>query len=174
MKFTSLQNVELSDIQKFRDTFRHTPFIIHGSNQLQSSRNLNVWYKDIKILEKRDYKGKVKTNHYILVDDEQQIVGISDIKHRLTSYTQKEGGHISYSISPDHHCKGYGKVLLNKTLIQATMFGFQSVLLTCKENNTPSKKVILANGGEYIGSVNVNHYMVEHYLIRLDNNNFIM
>ncbi|WP_270279493.1 GNAT family N-acetyltransferase [Vagococcus bubulae] len=174
MKLVLIEEIDIPTIKHFKESFNQTHDIIHGANQLQRSKNIEKWLQDVTILKTKDYKQSVQTTHYALINQLGEMVGISDVKHHLTPYLQKEGGHISYSISPTYQGKGYGTLLLKETLKKAHTLGLKKVLLTCKETNIASKKVIENNQGIYQYTMLVNQSKVDHYLIHLDNNNYIM
>lgn len=171
MKLANLEDISLDKIIQFKMSFNYSNDIIHGSNNLQYSKDLEKWMKEIRTLSKKDCNGKVRTTHFALLNDDNEMVGISDLKHHLTSYLQKEGGNISYSISPHYQNKGFGKLILKESLYQAKKYGFKKVLLTCREDNLASRKVILANNGQFIRKLIINRKTVEHYVVDLENYN---
>ena len=174
MKLIPIEQIDIPTIKHFKESFNQTQYIIHGANQLQRAKDINQWLRDVAILKTKDYKQSVQTTHYALINHLGGMVGISDVKHHLTPYLQKEGGHISYSISPTYQGKGYGTLLLKETLKKAHTLELKKVLLTCKETNIASKKVIEKNQGIYQYTIVVNQSKVDHYLISLGNNNYIM
>lgn len=174
MKLMNLEDVPLPVIQAFKESFNLSKNIIHGSYQLQTATDLKKWQRELIIVKEKDYKQTVRTSHFGLVDENGVMIGLSDIKHHLTGYLQKEGGHISYSIAPPFQGYGYGSYLLDLTLKEAKKFGFTHVLLTCRSDNPTSIKVIEKNGGVFIRQLTINRYNVNHYHIYLDNDNFFM
>jgi predicted acetyltransferase len=56
-------------------------------------------------------------------------------------------GHIGYSIVPWKRCRGYATQALRLILPVAREEKLARVLITCDDDNEPSRKVILANGG---------------------------
>jgi predicted acetyltransferase len=91
--------------------------------------------------------GKVpQTTYWLYVDG--RIVGYSKLRHHLNETLMKEGGHIGFCIRPTERGKGYGNLLLERTLQAATLMNIERVLLTCDENNERSRKVIEHSGGE--------------------------
>ncbi len=84
-----------------------------------------------------------------LVDD-GTYVGQSSIRPELgTPYLITYGGHIGYSIRPSHRQRGYGRRILQLTLERCREFGLERALVTCDEDNTPSRRIIEANGGDF-------------------------
>jgi predicted acetyltransferase len=74
-------------------------------------------------------------------------VGICKLRHYLTDRLREEGGHCGYAIRPACRSMGYGKLLLKLLIKKACMLGIDRLLITVLNNNTPSIKVALANGG---------------------------
>ncbi len=82
-----------------------------------------------------------------LIDDANDIIGVVNIRHRLTDSLLKEGGHIGYGIRPLKRKKGYATLILALALLEAQKLGIDKVLVTCDEQNTGSVKTILNNNG---------------------------
>jgi len=92
-------------------------------------------------------EGFVPHSTYWLVHGDSQIVGVSNLRHRLTDSLQREGGNIGYGIRPSARRCGYGREILRLTLDKARELGLSRALLTCGRQNRASARVILANGG---------------------------
>lgn len=90
--------------------------------------------------------GFVPNSTYWLVDG-AEILGVSNIRHRLTPALRLEGGNIGYGVRPSARRKGVGTELLRQTLAAAKRHDLPKVVLTCGKPNLGSVKVILANGG---------------------------
>lgn len=74
-------------------------------------------------------------------------IGTGSVRHFLTDALREVGGHIGYCISPKYRCKGYGKEILKKLIVEARKLGIKDILVTTNIDNYASQKVILANGG---------------------------
>ena len=75
------------------------------------------------------------------------VVGVSNLRHRLTPDLSVVGGHIGYGIRPSARGRGHAKVLLRLTLMEASTLDIDRALLTCAKDNLASAAVIVANGG---------------------------
>jgi predicted acetyltransferase len=75
------------------------------------------------------------------------VVGTSRLRHELTPQMLRESGHIGYGIRPSRRGMGYGNEICRLTLGRARQLGMQRVLLTCKDTNIPSARIIENNGG---------------------------
>ncbi len=79
-----------------------------------------------------------------------KVVGITDIRHRLTPALELKGGHIGFSVIPNEQGKGYGNEILRLSLEKAKELGIDRVLLVCEEENIPSRKTMEHWGGELL------------------------
>lgn len=91
--------------------------------------------------------GSVACTTWWLIDEEQNILGESRLKHTLNRELFIFGGHIGYRVRPDMRRRGYANRLLGMTLEKARQRGLQRVLVTCDDDNLASARVIEANGG---------------------------
>lgn len=89
-------------------------------------------------------------NHstFWLVNSENKILGVSNIRHELNKGLMMEGGHIGYGIRPSERRKGYATTILKMSLEKAAEFGIRKVLVTCAKSNIGSSKSIIKNGGK--------------------------
>jgi len=94
-------------------------------------------------------EGFVPHSTFWLVRDGKQVLGVSNLRHRLTPKLEREGGHIGYGIRPSKRQKGYGTRLLRETLVAAKARGISRALLTCAKNNRGSVQIIRRNGGVF-------------------------
>ncbi len=111
--------------------------------------------KDFPVYKQRinwDRKGiKLKKNwvpstlYWAVVGD--KFVGRLSLRHKLNKHLRDVGGHIGYSVVPSQRRKGYATEMLRLSLKKAKQLGFKKVLVTCDEDNIPSRKVIEHNDG---------------------------
>jgi predicted acetyltransferase len=91
-----------------------------------------------------------------LVNQQHKILGVVNIRHRLTESLLKDGGHIGYGIRPLERKKGYATTILACALIEAKKLGIAKALVTCDKDNTGSIKTILHNNGKLFEEYIVN------------------
>jgi predicted acetyltransferase len=91
----------------------------------------------------------VPASTFFLIDDEDEIVGAVNIRHRLTENLKIEGGHIGYGIRPSARRRGYGTMILELGLEKLRELEIKDVLVTCDKDNIPSAKTIANNGGRF-------------------------
>jgi predicted acetyltransferase len=85
---------------------------------------------------------------WLIADDEQTYIGRVSLRHALNEALKIIGGHIGYDIRPSLRRQGYGSLICKLVLNEARILGLGRVMLTCDEDNTASRKIIEANGGQ--------------------------
>jgi len=91
--------------------------------------------------------GFVPHSTFWLIDSEQRLLGVSNLRHRLNERLQRVGGHIGFGIRPSERNRGFATRLLALTLERAKCLSIDRALLTCDEMNLASARVIEKNGG---------------------------
>ena len=107
------------------------------------------WLDD---LEKNKYEENLPEEYsphtlYLAIDDDNKIVGAIGIRWKQVPVLMTFGGLIGYSIRPSQRGKGYANEMLKLALDKFKKTNIQNVLITCKDFNIASKKVIEKNGG---------------------------
>ncbi len=105
-----------------------------------------------------------------MIEDEN-VVGVCDIRHDLVPALELSGGHISYAVTPMMRNKGIATQALKLCCrYAADILKLENVLLTCKVDNIASyktiKKVMIENGGNEINSTVVKGVEVKRVWIR--------
>jgi predicted acetyltransferase len=63
--------------------------------------------------------GLVPHSTFWLIDGQGEILAVSKLRHALTDYLLKWGGHIGYGVRPVMRRRGYGTEILRLTLLKA-------------------------------------------------------
>ena len=85
--------------------------------------------------------------------------GMGKLRHRLTDKLKEEGGHAGYAVRASLRNRGFGKLMLRLLIEQARELKIDRLLITIQNDNTPSIKVALANGGK-ISKVNEQRHYI--------------
>ncbi|QQE12807.1 GNAT family N-acetyltransferase [Planctomycetota bacterium] len=111
----------------------------------------------------------VPQSTYWLTNDNQQIIGTIDLRHTLKGDLKIWGGHIGYSVHPNHRRQGHATFMLKQLLPIARHLGLTRLLITCYENNESSNGVIKNSGGifESLVQVDSQSQLVERWWINL-------
>ncbi len=80
---------------------------------------------------------------------EGRILGLFNLRHRLTDNLLRFGGHVGYSIRPSERRKGHGTLLLEAAKTMAQSLGIERMLVTCHPTNVASVGVIAKCGGVF-------------------------
>ncbi len=92
--------------------------------------------------------GWIPATTYWLIDGDE-FIGETNLRHELTDFLRKVGGHVGYWIRPSKRKKGFGTKILELVLKKAREMSMKRILVTCDEDNVGSKKIIEANGGVF-------------------------
>ena len=100
-------------------------------------------------------EGFVPHSTFWIVEDGREVVGVSNLRHRLTESLRLEGGHIGYGVRPSARRRGVAAELLRQTLARAHALDISEALVTCASTNEGSVRTILRNGGRFEGEAHV-------------------
>ncbi|MFF2886554.1 GNAT family N-acetyltransferase [Paenibacillus sp. NPDC057967] len=84
---------------------------------------------------------------YWLINEDEEVVGAVNIRHRLNQKLLESGGHIGYGIRPSRRGRGYASVQLAEALKITKAMGIDRVLLVCDHDNEASERTIRGAGG---------------------------
>ena len=143
-------------IKAYRKEFLDNGDSMDGTSGLRRYEDPQDWLKVVS--DHKDPKtvqpGHSPATQYIFVrESDRKIVGMIDIRHVLTDYLSRFGGHIGYSVAPSERRKGYASQMLKRALQIVRGMGIERVLITCDEGNEGSARTIMNNGGIYESTV---------------------
>lgn len=133
-KFEGFSNIKNVTAETFDD------FLV----DLEKNKTMKLYRPDL-----------VDQTTYVLVDENDHIYGGTNIRHELNDNLLKHGGNIGYLIRPTERGHGYAKLMLKLTLEKCVALNIPEVLVTCREENKASAKIIEDNGGIYENSLYV-------------------
>lgn len=111
--------------------------------------SFNDWIDD---LEKNKYEKNLPESYsphtlYLAINDNNKIVCAIGIRWKQVPVLMAFGGLIGYSVRPSQRGKGYASEMLKLALDKFKNTNIENILITCKDFNIASKKVIEKNGG---------------------------
>jgi predicted acetyltransferase len=140
--------------------FKHDRYYVEKDLDAQALAQKENFENYLKDLEQQELGINLAANRvpqtiYWLMDEQVdgqiRCIGRVAIRHRLTEYLRRIGGHVGYVIRPSARKQGYGAKLLALTLEKISQeqprLDDNRVLLTCDETNLGSKKIIEKNNG---------------------------
>ena len=135
-------------IMAYRQAFLNSREQPYGSCSLQHFDSIDKWLEKVKIQEKGENlpPNRVPSTQFLSIE-KGELVGLINIRHRLTPELLMESGHIGYSVHPDERRKGYATEQLRLSLFEAEKLGLEKVLITCDKVNIGSAKTIQKVGG---------------------------
>ncbi len=109
----------------------------------------------------------VPSNMYLAIRKlDNSLVGIIDLRHHINHpILETWGGHCGYSVRPKERGKGYAKEMLRLNIENARKMGIAKLLITCDVKNVASEKTILANGGIFEKTIDVDGCQMKRYWI---------
>lgn len=156
-----LRKINLEDKKQIMEIFEEYNNLnsidkYEGFKTLKDLENMS-YIEWLNMLEKSENEEKLPNNYspytqYIAVLEDDTIVGGICLRWKDTPSLLMFGGHIGYSIRPTKRNMGYGSLMLKLALEEFKKKNKDKVLVSCKDFNISSKKVIEKNGGVYFDS----------------------
>ena len=78
---------------------------------------------------------------------QNEVVGRISVRHELTDFLKRVGGHIGFIVRPSVRGQGIATEMLRQVLITNRVRSIGGVLITCDEGNLASERTILKCGG---------------------------
>ena len=124
-----------------------------GINRIKDGFTYEDWLDEVTKAPDEEWAKSVgrvpATTYFTIRESDNKIIGMVNFRHSLNERLRKIGGHIGYGIRPTERRKGYAKIQLYLTLLEAQKLGLDKVMVDCIETNIGSEKTILALGGEF-------------------------
>ena len=112
--------------------------------------------------------GKVANTTLWLIH-QQELVGVSNIRHRLNDELKNAGGHIGLGIRPSYRGKGLGSALLSQTIEFARAFPINHLHIHCHTDNLPSCAMIERNNGKLDSQICFKGERINRYIVTQPN-----
>lgn len=142
-----------SDEKKLIDMINEIKNIDNNFEGLSNIKNIENYESFLNILEKNKNQDLINPEYSpqttFGVFEGDRLIGGFNLRHILKGNLINNGGNIGYLIRPSERKKEYGSLLLSLALNEAKKIGLEKVLISCKQENVASEKVIISNGGIY-------------------------
>ena len=148
-----------------QEFFDNSEFIINGSELLDKTEDYEEWLtrNTDKDTVSEDW---VVTDTFFAVDDNDDIVGIIDLRHELNDFLA-DFGHCGYSVRPSMRRNGIGAKMLELLCAHAKAAGMESLQLSVERSNETSVRIIKKCGGLYVRSFEFENEQADIYEIKL-------
>lgn len=135
-------------VMTYRQKFLERGDSFDGCAGLEDTEDYRDWL-DFEARLSRKYGADYvpSTVRLAIRTEDNKVVGIIDLRHRLTPFFMNFGGNIGYSVHPEERGKGYAGEMLGLMLEYCREQGFYKVLVTCDKENPASARTILSGGG---------------------------
>ncbi len=100
----------------------------------------------------------------LLVDEKDNILCLGQLRFGDEGGNTTWAGHIGYSVPPSLRGRGYAQIFLRLCLKRAWSLGAGPIMLTCDDDNAPSRHVIEKCGGQYVGFYGLDGYHKLQYM----------
>ena len=157
-------------ILKFREEFNAKFDAMHGANELNAFTDGGFvgWLNYLnapKGSEWFEYQKVDDATYIALLED--TVVGIMHLRFELNAILLERGGHLGYSTHPNFQGLGIASCMVNfaKTVFKEK--GLDKILITCHDDNLPSKKVIINHGGILENTIQIKDKTVCRYWLEL-------
>ena len=136
-------------VMAYREEFLAISSRMDGTSALDKYDDFGQWLANIRRLKDpaTTPAGFVPATQYLALDEQEHLVGMTNLRHHLNDYLLAYGGHIGYSVRPSERKNGYASQMLRLTLEKARERGISKVRICCDHYNIASAKTIQACGG---------------------------
>lgn len=135
-------------VMSYKEAFIKNNDSFDGCAGLEEIQTYDEWLEFDKRLKNKYGDNYVPSEVYLCIrEKDNKLVGIIDLRKKLSEFLLNYGGNIGYSVLPSERRKGYAKEMLKLILCKCKELGINKVLVTCDKGNIASAKTIIHNGG---------------------------
>lgn len=98
----------------YREEFLAIGSRMDGTSALDQYPDFDAWLANIRALKDPSTTpaGFVPATQYLALDEQEHLVGMTNLRHYLNDYLLTYGGHIGYSVRPAERQHGYAIQML--------------------------------------------------------------
>ena len=154
-------------VMNYKKIFEENTQSFDGCAGLEDVNSYTEWLDFNKRLKNKYGNEYVPSTVYLAIrKKDNKLIGIIDLRHKLSNFLYNYGGNIGYSVIIEERRKGYAKEMLRLVLEKCKEFNIPKVLLTCDKENIASRKTILSNGGILENEIKDNRYLSKSGIIQ--------
>jgi predicted acetyltransferase len=156
-------------VMEYKKEFIENRDSMDGTAGLRNAETFEEWYRDLlsNMKEETVQDGLVPATTFLAITNDDKLIGMIDIRHRLNDFLLNFGGHIGYSVRRSERQKGYATEMLSLALRECKRLNIDRVLITCDKDNIASAKTIIKNGGVLENEVQEGDRITQRYWINL-------
>lgn len=157
-----------NQVMDYKREFMESGDRIYGSGGLKNAESFNKWYTSIcnNSNEETVRIGlSPETTYLAICIDDDNLVGMINIRHRLNDFLLKFGGNIDFSVVKSQRNKGYATEMLRLALKECIKLNINKVLITCDKDNIASAKTIINNGAKLENEIKEKNKITQSYWI---------
>lgn len=149
LKFPVLEDKD--DVLELKNGFLASGQKMAGVGGLAKISTYEEWLAKItsELSKETCGEGGVPATMYLTYrKEDNKLIGMIQIRHALSDYLLKYGGHIGDCVRPSEQGKGYATEQIGLALEKCRELGIDKVLITCKKDNIASARTIIKNNGK--------------------------
>ena len=156
-------------IENYKLDFIKNGDSMDGTAGLRDVATFEDWYAAWKdnLSEATVRAGLVPNTTFLAIDENDNLLGMIDIRHKLNDHLLNFGGHIGYSVTKSKRQKGVATKMLSLALDECIKLGISKVLITCHKENIASAKTIINNNGIFENEILEDNRTIQRYWIGL-------
>ncbi len=155
-------------VMELREDFLANGDSMNGTAGLRGYTSYDKWLKSVRLnsCEETVEEGLVPATTYLAIrEQDDKLVGMIDIRHRLSDYLIQYGGHLGYCVLKSERQKGYAKLMVKFAIKMSREMGLEKILVCCYKANVSSVKTIISNGGILENEIIEEDELVQRYWI---------
>jgi predicted acetyltransferase len=122
---------------------------LHPDEDVDTPTGFSAWVEQLLLEADTSVppqEGRVHANYW-WISQGGTYLGTITLRHELTEFLLRAGGHIGYGVRPSARGRGVATWALRAVLPHASALGLERVLVTCDDTNLASAQVIMKAGG---------------------------
>jgi predicted acetyltransferase len=122
---------------------------LRSGDEVDTEAGFSAWIRrlaDEGNVELRPAEGRVHADYW-WITEQQRYLGCITLRHALTDFLLRAGGHVGYAVRPSARGCCLAAWALGMILPRAQDLGIDRLLVTCDDSNAASARTIEKTGG---------------------------